>query len=177
MVEFGYLFTIINNLGEQSTFHLIEEDIRAGYQKRRNFGEKRNIDLETFNVYLNWDNLDGLPNTKTQVALLYDFFNVNLDNMPCRVSIDYYHYPIVLDQETGQIITPAPTVETMFTPEHFMKCVVDNAIVGTVAYDLSPVGDKMSESVFIQLNKEYNPERFANIEQQKNTAIIEEGAV
>lgn len=164
MVEFGYLFTIINNLGETSTFPLLEEEARAGYQKRRNFGEKRNIDLETFNVYLNWDSLDTLPNTKTQVALLYDFFNVALDNMPCRVSIDYYHYPIILDQESGQIITPAPTVETMFTPEHFMKCVVDNAVIGTVSYDLSPVGDRMSESVSIQLNKEYNPEKFSNIE-------------
>ena len=178
MVEFGYAFTITDNLGETSTFYLIEENIRAGYQKRRNFGEKRNIDLETFNVYLTWDDIDALSaSQKTSVAELYDFFNEALENMPCYVSINYYHYPIVLDQESGQIVTPPATIETMFTPANFMKCVVDNMLVGTISYELTPVADKMSESVFIQLNKEYNPERFANLEQHKSSEIIEEGAI
>ena len=174
MVEFGYLFTVLDSNNNTLIFPLLEENMHAAYEKKKNFGEKKQIDFEFFRVTLTWDSLAELENDKTKVEQLYDFFDEALQNMPCTVSIDYYYHPMELDLESGQIISGDINEDTMFVQENFVKRVVDNAVVGTVGYDLMPISDKMSESISIQLNKTYNLVEEDSIELHKRTTTIEE---
>ena len=174
MVEFGYLFTVTDKDNNVLIFPLLEQTMHASYTKKKNFGEKKQIELEFFQVNLTWDNLNEFSNEKTKVELLYDFFSNALDNKPCTVNIDYYYHPMELDLESGQIISGEITEDNMFVEENFVKRVVDSAIVGTVGYDLMPISNVMSESVSIQLNKTYGANEQDNLEQHKRTTTIEE---
>lgn len=153
MISYGFLFTITNNSNETTQFQLADNHVASHYSKSRNFGNQNINELTVFRADISIKGYENFDTTHTLVESLYNFFSEALEDQPCHLTIDFYSLPEPIDVEDPEY--DQNLEETLYTPEHFIKRVVQNAEIGSVTYDVTPMNYSISESTTIELNPNY----------------------